>query len=156
MAEDAARILRTIPYATLATVDDSGRPWNSPVAAVIAADLAVYWFSDSQAQHSRNVRANGRVFIVVYDSTWPANTGAQGVFMRARAEEVANKLEIAHACALKGGSGPQAFAGNNARRVYKAAPECMWINATQKRAGKFVRDYRLMLQVTAVQQAFNE
>jgi hypothetical protein len=32
----------------------------------------------------------------------------------------------------------------------------MWINATQKRAGKFVRDYRLMLQVTAVQQAFNE
>jgi nitroimidazol reductase NimA-like FMN-containing flavoprotein (pyridoxamine 5'-phosphate oxidase superfamily) len=103
MAEDAARILRTIPYATLATVDDSGRPWNSPVAAVIAADLAVYWFSDSQAQHSRNVRANGRVFIVVYDSTWPANTGAQGVFMRARAEEVANKLEIAHACALKGG-----------------------------------------------------
>lgn len=41
-AETAAKILRTIRYATLATVTPDGKPWNSPVAHVLDADLNIY------------------------------------------------------------------------------------------------------------------
>ena len=63
----AAEILQQIQYATLATVNTEGQPWNSPVAALHDGMLNVYWISDKEGQHSRNILSNGRVFIVIYD-----------------------------------------------------------------------------------------
>jgi hypothetical protein len=74
--DDKARsILDRLYYATLSTVDPNGNPWNSPVYCA----YNVYWGSHVESQHSQNIRANGKVFIVVYDSTVQPGDG-EGVY----------------------------------------------------------------------------
>ena len=76
----AAEILQSIRYATIATVTEDGNPWNSPVAHELDDDLTIYWVSDKENQHSKNVRANGKAFVVIYDSTVPEGDG-EGVYL---------------------------------------------------------------------------
>lgn len=59
----AIEILQKIRYATIATANKDGKPWNSPVAHEYDGQLNIYWFSDKQNQHSQNVRENEDVFI---------------------------------------------------------------------------------------------
>jgi general stress protein 26 len=66
----ARQILDTIVYATLATVSADGDPWNTPLAIYhFDSDYILYWASWQKNQHSQNIRANGKAFVVVYDST---------------------------------------------------------------------------------------
>jgi general stress protein 26 len=152
----AVAILQRIPYATLATVCPDGRPWNSPVAMVYDERLCIYWFSDKESRHSHNVRANGHVCIVVYDSTWPEGTGGQGVFLQATAREVTDPAEVSKARRLKKGQSddPSAFLGGAVRRVYKAVPQAAWINDVERDGGAFVRDYRMPLPLSAIRSRF--
>ena len=92
----ARQIIGKINYATIATASKEGRPWNSPVAQVHDKELNIYWFSDKEGQHSRNVRENDRVFIVIYDSTVPEGQG-EGVYIEAKAYEVTDPDEITYA-----------------------------------------------------------
>ena len=71
----AKEILAKMQYATVATTTPDGKPWNSPVAHEIDENYVIYWFSDRENQHSKNVRANPYAFIVIYDSTAPECTG---------------------------------------------------------------------------------
>lgn len=93
MEKRAAEIIKQIQYTTLATVTPEGLPWNSPVARVYDKDLNFYWFSDKEGQHSKNVRHNGQVFIVVYDSTVPWGEG-EGVYFQADVVELSDPEEI--------------------------------------------------------------
>jgi general stress protein 26 len=69
----AKAVLDAIDYATLATVTKDGDPWNTPLAAFrFNDDYTFYWASWQNNHHSQNIRANGKAFIAVYDST-PAN-----------------------------------------------------------------------------------
>ena len=147
----AAEILRTIQYATVATVSPSGHPWNSPVFAVTDTDLSLYWFSDKAAQHSKNVRASNEAFIAIYDSTCPEGTG-EGVYLQVRVEELHSIKEVRRARQLKKGvaDSPQAFLGPAVRRVYKATPRKMWMNAVQIEGTQFIRDYRVELSIDEV------
>jgi nitroimidazol reductase NimA-like FMN-containing flavoprotein (pyridoxamine 5'-phosphate oxidase superfamily) len=152
----AVAILHRIQYATLATVTPGGLPWNSPVYAVIDNDLRVYWISDKEGQHSRNVRHNGEVFIVVYDSTVSEGQG-QGVYIRAKARELEDAPEIRRVRTLKKGEtgeSPSLFQDNGVRRVYEAVPERIWINAAEVKDGVFIRDYRIELELHAMKSAF--
>ena len=128
-ARVAAGILKRISYATPATVTEANEPWNSPVA-------------------------------VVYDSTWSEGSGGQGVFMQAAAQEITDVDEIWHARQLKhDGAKPgnlQSFTGRSIRRVYKATPECVWLNAVQRRGERFVRDYRVEISLTVLRRQFAE
>lgn len=154
----AAAILRTIQYATLATVTPDGRPWNSPVYAVIDTELRLYWISDKEGQHSRNVRRNGRVFIVMYDSTVPEGQG-EGVYIQAHAHELDDAEEIRRVRELKKGKSdenPSLFQDNGVRRVYEAVPEQIWMNADEIENGTFIRDYRVKLDINAVKSAFKK
>lgn len=146
----ARRIIESIAYATVATTDDAGRPWNSPVHTVHDDQYNFYWFSDVQAQHSLNVRTSGRAFLVIYDSTVPAGEG-EGVYIDAVAKELNDPEEIRYARYLKKGPGydasPEGFMGDSPRRVYKAVPERVWVNADEVKDGVFVRDYRVEVQL---------
>jgi general stress protein 26 len=141
----AKEILETIKYATIATVTSDGKPWNSPVASVLDDDLSVYWFSDKEGQHSKNVRANGAVFIVVYDSTVPWGKG-EGVYIQAKAYELNDPEEVKAVRKVMSGSDAdnwQQFLGEGVRRVYKAVPQKVWMNDDITEDGKFIKDIRV-------------
>lgn len=149
----AAAIIEQIRYATLATVRSDGHPWNSPVAAIHDGQLNIYWISDKEGQHSCNIRANGHVFIVIYDSTVPEGQG-EGVYIQAKAQELTDPEEIRQVRQLKKGpehDDPAPFMdGGGVRRVYKATPEKLWMNDAEIQDGVFIRDYRVELSLGAV------
>ncbi|QBD81009.1 pyridoxamine 5'-phosphate oxidase family protein [Ktedonosporobacter rubrisoli] len=126
-------ILSQLPYITLATATKDGLPWNVPVYAACDEAFNFFWVSAKYARHSQNIRANQRVAIVVYDSTVPSGTG-KGVYIEARAYELADEQECSHALAClqkRGWEDPPSVdmvLGATLRGAYKAVPENMWIN----------------------------
>ena len=54
-AAHARRIIDTFMYLTIATADDDGRPWASPVWFAPASPTEFLWASDPHARHSRNI-----------------------------------------------------------------------------------------------------
>lgn len=151
----AVEIVNQIQYATLATVTPGGRPWNSPVFAVHDEQLNIYWISDREGRHSRNIRANGHVFIVIYDSTVPEGEG-EGVYIQATAYELTDPEEIRRIRRIKKGpdnDDPSPFVDRGGvRRIYKAVPEKLWMNADEIGNGVFIRDYRVELSIETVQR----
>jgi uncharacterized protein YhbP (UPF0306 family) len=88
-AEIAHRIIEENSYMTLATADESGRPWATPVwFAHSAADGDEFvWVSRPGTRHSENIGARPEVAIVVYDSSVPVGSAA-AVYVVAVAHEV--------------------------------------------------------------------
>jgi nitroimidazol reductase NimA-like FMN-containing flavoprotein (pyridoxamine 5'-phosphate oxidase superfamily) len=74
-------------YMTLATADASGRPWASPVWFATEDHEELFWVSDPQTRHSRNIAARPEVAIVVFDSQVPVGDAA-AVYMEAVAQEL--------------------------------------------------------------------
>lgn len=146
----AKGILEKIIYATVATSSKNGQPWNSPVRCVYDKGLNIYWFSDKEGQHSKNVRENENVFIVIYDSTVPEGDG-EGVYIQAKALEVTDPEEITHARRIKKGAdysrSANDFLGDAVRRVYKAVPQKIWMNESEVENGVFIRDYRVEISL---------
>jgi hypothetical protein len=147
----AAEIIKRIKYATLATVTTTGKPWNSPVRHEYDNDLNIYWFSDKEGQHSKNVRDNKAVFIVIYDSTVPEGEG-KGVFIQASVTELSDPEEIRAVRRIKheDRDDPREFVGDGIRRVYKATPEKIWVNEKDIRDGVFIRDYRVEIDLEEI------
>lgn len=74
-------------YMVLATADEQGVPWATPVWFATADCREFFWVSDPHARHSRNIAARPEIAIAIFDSTvTPGNAAA--VYMRARAEQV--------------------------------------------------------------------
>jgi nitroimidazol reductase NimA-like FMN-containing flavoprotein (pyridoxamine 5'-phosphate oxidase superfamily) len=76
-------------YMVLATADEQGVPWATPVWFATEDHRRFYWISDPNTRHSRNIAARPEIAIVIFDSTQPINTG-RGVYAKAVAEQVAN------------------------------------------------------------------
>jgi Pyridoxamine 5'-phosphate oxidase len=74
-------------YMTLATADEAGLPWASPVWYAVADYREFFWISSPEARHSRNIAVRPRVAIVIFDSRAPEGT-AQAVYVSAVAEEL--------------------------------------------------------------------
>jgi hypothetical protein len=93
--------------------------------------------------HSRNIRLNPDVFLVVYDSTVPEGTG-EGVYIKAKAYELVSEREIETALqcyygrANKTPPSPSFFLGSRPRRIYKAVPEQIWMNDLKEVDGTIV------------------
>ena len=154
----AVEILRKIRYATIATANKNGKPWNSPVAHKYDSQLNLYWFSDKQNQHSQNIRDNEDVFIVIYDSTMPEGDG-EGVYIEAKAVELTDPGEILNVREIKKGEGyitqPNDFLGGAVRRVYKATPQNVWMNDAEVKDGDFIRDYRVDISLETIRNLLN-
>jgi nitroimidazol reductase NimA-like FMN-containing flavoprotein (pyridoxamine 5'-phosphate oxidase superfamily) len=128
----ALAVLDSIEHASLATVSAENQPWNTPV--YFARDgRRLYWISRHDAQHSMNVRDNGRAFLVIYDSTREDFTGA-GVFIEARVIEVSDESDIAQAVLLiyqrrnKPAPPTSAFRDPSPQRLYRATARRIWTN----------------------------
>jgi pyridoxamine 5'-phosphate oxidase-like protein len=78
-AATARAIIDANLYMVLATADQAGRPWASPVYYAPAAYREFLWVSRPEAKHSRNLSARSEV---------PIGTGG-GVYMSAVAQELA-------------------------------------------------------------------
>lgn len=95
--QDSGAVVREIVdanlYMVLATADEAGRPWASPVYFAHFGYTELFWLSSPDATHSRNIAVRPDVGIVVFDSQVPISTG-QGVYMRAVAEQVTTASEI--------------------------------------------------------------
>ena len=74
-------------YMTLATADEDGTPWATPVWFATADCRAFYWVSKPGARHSRNIAAQPAIAIVIYDSTVTPGE-ARALYMSATAEQV--------------------------------------------------------------------
>lgn len=139
----AKSIISKILYITIATATKSGTPWNSPVYSAYDDNYNFYWASDQNGQHSKNIRENSKIFIVIYDSTVPEGTG-EGVYIQANAYELTDTDEIIRALkcldkrvSKKPHSSDQ-FLGKMPRRVYKAVPEKFWLNGDGEINGNYI------------------
>lgn len=146
----AKEILATVLYATIATASKAGKPWNSPVAGFWDDNYNLYWFSDKDSTHSKNIRDNEDVFIVVYDSTMPEGTG-EGVYIEATAYEVTDPSEIEQVVDLQKGDmrcEADQVSGDAIHRFYKAAPKNVWVNDDEKdENGNYIKDIRVEVKL---------
>jgi nitroimidazol reductase NimA-like FMN-containing flavoprotein (pyridoxamine 5'-phosphate oxidase superfamily) len=84
----ARSIIDANRYMTLATADEDGLPWVSPVWYAPAAYHEFYWASKPEARHSRNLASRPQLAIVIFDSHRVGEWNA--LYMSAIGEEVAD------------------------------------------------------------------
>jgi nitroimidazol reductase NimA-like FMN-containing flavoprotein (pyridoxamine 5'-phosphate oxidase superfamily) len=143
LKQKAKKIISEIIYITIATVSKGGEPWNTPVYSAFDESYNFYWASDKNGQHSKNIKANENVFIVIYDSTVPQGTG-EGLYIKAKAYEITDRAETEKASKLlaarknKNPRNADEYLGEYPRRVYKAVPEKFWMNGDGKINGNYI------------------
>lgn len=144
LAQRAQAIIKQIAYATVATSSHSGEPWNSPVYYAYDEHYNIYWGSHIGSQHSQNIRANGRAFLVIYNSTVTPGMG-EGVYIQAQCSELTNPAQIAFAHELiQDRRHPipywvvEQVQSNTPIRLYKATPRAVWINDDGSADGNYI------------------
>src|SRR3989338_6341933 len=147
----AKRIINKILYITIATVDESGQPWNTPVYSAFDEDYNFFWVSAKQSQHSQNIAKNQNIFLAIYDSTVVEGAG-RGVYIKAEAVMLTDESEINHATKYLYGRKNKTphpanhFLSESPRRVYKAVKRQAWVNTDDKVNGFHV-DKRIEIKL---------
>jgi nitroimidazol reductase NimA-like FMN-containing flavoprotein (pyridoxamine 5'-phosphate oxidase superfamily) len=142
LAATAREIIDGSKYMVLGTADEAGSPWVSPVYFAARDYVEFFWVSLPEAQHSRNLATRPEVSIVVFDSGVPIGTG-QGVYMSARAEELAGEeLErgIEVFARRSGEHGGRAWNADDVtppapHRLYRASVDQHWMLDKEARPG---------------------
>ena len=75
-------VVRGNEYMVLATGDEQGLPWATPVWFATEDLVDFYWVSRPGARHSTNLVARPEVGIAIFDSRQPAGTG-RGAYLSA-------------------------------------------------------------------------
>jgi nitroimidazol reductase NimA-like FMN-containing flavoprotein (pyridoxamine 5'-phosphate oxidase superfamily) len=140
----AKAVIKHITYATLSTVSADGEPWNTPVYFAYDEHYNLYWGSHTGSQHSRNIQANGKVFIVIYNSTVAPGQG-EGVYITATAHELTDAGDITFAHNLiQERRNPipywkmEQVQGKVPIRLYKATPQAVWMNDEGSVNGNYI------------------
>jgi uncharacterized protein YhbP (UPF0306 family) len=128
------RVIDANLYMTLATADEAGSPWASPVYFAHHDYREFVWVSKPGARHSRNIAARPEVGIVVFDSHAPISTGG-GVYLQATAAELVGDerdgpLAVFSARAVAHGGEPWGLANVEPPaeiRVYRATASEHWV-----------------------------
>jgi general stress protein 26 len=142
--EKAKAVLDSISYITVATVSNDSQAWNTPVASFrFDNDYTFYWASWQDNQHSKNIRANGKAFVVVYDSTPTNSQPSAGVYMRGQALELTDEQEVMQAAQVfkddpYNPSDGKQYLGSYPRRIYKFVPQQVWMNDDSEVNGSFI------------------
>lgn len=143
ISKRAKEILSEREYITIATVDVNNQPWNTPVYSAFDEEYTFYWGSHADAQHSQNIDANNKVFLVIYDSTVPAGEG-EGVYVKAVATRLIDEAEKDKAHKLIQDRRPNfywrrdEFDGETPLALYKAVSQEVWMNGGDKKAGHYI------------------
>ena len=69
-------------YVVLATADEQGVPWATPVWFATEDFDELFWVSRPDARHSTNLAVRPELALTVFDSRQPAGTG-RGVYLSA-------------------------------------------------------------------------
>lgn len=85
IVEQSRRFFRENYIGSIATVNQDGSPWSSPVH-LVADDQYVYWLSKPGKQHSQNVARNPDVHVTLFSPD--VSRGLQGVYISGRAEHL--------------------------------------------------------------------
>jgi hypothetical protein len=116
-------------YMTIATADEDGTPWATPVWFAAEDDDALLWMSDPGARHSRNIAVRPRVAIVVFDSR-VAPAQATGLYLTAdagpaepAAVEAFSRASVAQGLAAWG---VEDVTGAARHRLYRAVIRERW------------------------------
>ena len=153
-----AEIIKSVRYPVLATVSSEGVPWNTPFERVYDDNLNLYLVSDKDNQHSQNIRATGKGFIVIYNSA-AEQGGEKGVYIQVEVSEMTDPEEVVMVRRLKkpeyDGQGEE-FLNKARRRYYKAVPQRIWTNDAEYDNGVFVRDFRIEVPIDALKSLLNQ
>lgn len=116
MNEQARAVLDENILGVLATVNDDGTPWASPIHVVTDGE-AVYWFSSENTTHSRNSVNRPTVSLAVFSPD--ESNGPTGVYFNGTVEKVPDeeRSRIVALYANRAGSFPPAFDGAAAYRL---------------------------------------
>ncbi|HSX28561.1 MAG TPA: pyridoxamine 5'-phosphate oxidase family protein [Candidatus Saccharimonadales bacterium] len=153
--ERAKELLRTVRHAALATVNEDGSPHNSPVFAGFDEQLRMYWASNPESQHSKNIARTGQGFIVLFDSLQKGG----GLYLKVAAHVVSDKALAEGVAAfnkareriLRESVVVEDFTHNATQRLYCAEPLTAWVNLAERDPdGKIVRDNRYEIPITAI------
>jgi len=137
----AKQLIQSLNYMTLATADNSGQPWNTPVFCAYDGEKTFYWGSRLNTQHSQNIALNEHGFIVIYDSTVEPNHG-EAFYAQVTCEELTDLAEISSAIELLHKRFGAAYMsindvyGSAERRLYKATIKAAWV----KKLDQDIRD----------------
>lgn len=147
LIDKAKRIIKENLYFTLGTVGADNKPWVSPLFYCFDEELNFYWVSPKDSFHSKNIKENGRVSLVIFNSQAPIWTGV-GLYMTGTAEELEDKIEIEKCLNLEftrlGESVPSydKYLGDNTYRAYRAKISNIWITADIKNEKGETVDHR--------------
>jgi uncharacterized protein YhbP (UPF0306 family) len=86
----ARSILAANSYVVLATADDTGHPWATPVWFAADALDRLYWLSWPGAKHSVLIDRRPEIALTVFDGTAAANTGT-AFYAAAKAHQCADE-----------------------------------------------------------------
>ncbi|HET7182247.1 MAG TPA: pyridoxamine 5'-phosphate oxidase family protein [Candidatus Limnocylindrales bacterium] len=130
----ARRIIDTNQYMVIATANADGTPWISPVWFAHDGYRAFMWLSRPGRRHSRNLEAQAKVAITIFDSTQALGTGF-GVTMEADAavldgDDLVRATEIASRRSASNGGGMltvEMLRAGAALRLYRAVPTRLFV-----------------------------
>lgn len=87
MTDEAQAILNDNLVGSIATINEDGSPWVTPVH-VFSDSEAVYWFSNEDKQHSLNVDREPRVSLTLFSPD--ASRGPKGIYVNG----IVSKLDV--------------------------------------------------------------
>jgi nitroimidazol reductase NimA-like FMN-containing flavoprotein (pyridoxamine 5'-phosphate oxidase superfamily) len=83
--ENIQQILTDNLVGAIATINEDGSPWVTPVH-IVSDEEAVYWFSMEDKQHSLNVARDPRVSLTLFSSD--LSRGPKGVYINGSADKL--------------------------------------------------------------------
>jgi len=108
MNEEVKAIFDNNLVGAIATTNEDGSPWVSPVH-IVTDDQAVYWFSMEDKQHSKNVARDPRVSLTLFSPD--LTRGPKGTYVNGNVEklDVDTTTEAKKLLEAKIGFLPQSF-----------------------------------------------
>lgn len=134
----AKDIIGNNQYMTIASSDNEGNAWASPVAYVFDDKFNFYWVSVLKSKHQENIKNNPNVSIAIFDShqLWGEGTGVQmmAVVKEVSLKEFPSVTKLYFSRKYPHGSASGAF-GKGLRDLlkgkiyyfYKATPTKIWV-----------------------------
>mgnify|MGYP003582214155 CR=1 FL=1 len=85
MNDEVKSILTDNLIGAVATINEDGSPWVTPVH-IVSDDEAVYWFSSETTQHSQNIERDPRVSLTL--NSPDLSRGPKGVYIQGSAQKL--------------------------------------------------------------------
>jgi uncharacterized protein YhbP (UPF0306 family) len=87
------QLLKASTLCSIASVCDDGRPHINTAYFAWNKQMDIFWMSEPEAQHSRNVRRSGAIAIAVYDSGQVWGSPDRGIQLFGDADELEREAE---------------------------------------------------------------